>query len=168
MGLRPLELEISLPDSPILCFFVSALFNSPVASGRPASTFREGPPASIYRKPDPVGPVTSLRQLTGQREAAVRPEPGIVASGKRRGERHLCTLPGLYGRGNSPQTAPASYPAAGRNNGPPGHSRRHPRSIKGLGSPCLTSRIAGPWRSGAYVFHVHFDVPALPLRLKCG
>ena len=31
-----------------------------------------------------------------------------------------------------------------------------------LGSPCLTSRIAGPWRSGASVFHVHFSVPALP------
>ncbi len=67
VGLRPLSRDISSGFSDSL-FFASTLFNSPVASGRPASTFREGPPASIHRKPDPVGPVTSLRQLTGQRK----------------------------------------------------------------------------------------------------
>ena len=74
VGLRPLSRDISSGFSDSL-FFPSALFNSPVASGRPVSTF--GKVSGTYSLE--AGPGGSGHQLTAAHRTAEAAVRGIVA-----------------------------------------------------------------------------------------
>ena len=129
VGLRPLSRDISSGFSDSL-FFPSALFNSLVRRfGRSSGTYS--------LEAGPGGPVTSLRQFTGQRPAP--PRPGRRSPGPGRGRFH----PRLPAREREPlpgersAVVPAFWPPW------------PPRPVRRSGSHC--GRIWSPFL--IYIYH---------------